>query len=605
MMIEYDVMGSQPLSHQFTVRMTVPSPDAHGQKVSLPTWIPGSYFIRDFARHVTAIKAFSGKDFTKAVSIEKLNSHVWQAEPVTGPLLLEYTVYAYDTSVRGAYLDDEQAFINPCSLLLMVHGQENNPCKVKLSPPDVLSASNWRVATTLTPLDAKPLGFGWYQAASYDELIDKPIQMGNFELIEFSAKGIPHTVAITGVHNGDLNRLTLDLQKICEEHLNLFGAPYPFSRYLFLLNLRKDSYGGLEHRDSTALQISKEYLPEPGESTVTPFYTILLGLFSHEYFHAWNIKRIKPQNFMPYVLSDKSFTKQLWAFEGFTSYFDELALVRSKVINLQQYLDLLAQTLTKLLKNPGRLSQTVLDSSFDAWIKFYQPNENSVNSQVSYYVKGSIIALAIDLCLRATSNSSLDEIMQSLWRDYGQKDIGVPEDKIVALIGKVGGEKVQTLLNQALTTTEDIDLVPLLAYFGLTLNLRQAQGADDIGGKREISLTPIKGAYLGITINKTQGKISISQVLHGSSGAKAGLTVLDEIIAIDNMKVDAESYDKFLKKAQPGQQVKITVFRQDKLKVLDATLGSIPVDTAQITVNSTLTDKQKTLLNAWLNVDVT
>ncbi len=603
-MIEYDVLGSHPLSHQFTVRLTIPSPDPQGQKVSMPTWIPGSYLIRDFARHITAIKALSGDNFTNSISIVKQNSHVWQVEKVTGPLLLEYTVYAYDTSVRGAYLDDEQAFINPCSLLLMVHGQEEQPCKVKLSPPAVEDAASWRVATTLTPLDAKPLGFGWYQAASYDELIDKPVQMGHFDLIEFSAKGIPHAVAITGYHTADLKRLTIDLQKICEEHLQLFGAPYPFTRYLFLLNLRKDSYGGLEHRDSTALQIQRDYLPEEGEVTATPSYITLLGLFSHEYFHAWNIKRIKPESFMPYVLSDKSFTRQLWAFEGITSYFDELALVRSKVITFDQYLDLLAHTLTRLIRNPGRLQQTVLDSSFDAWIKFYQPNENSINSQVSYYLKGSIIALAIDLSLRVHSQSSLDTIMQNLWRDFGLTNIGVPEDKIPELIAKAGGEKLQALLQQALNTTDDIDLNPLLEHYGLTLKYREAQGSDDLGGKRA-QLNPVKGATLGITVTKTQGKMVVTQVLAGSSAAKAGITTQDEIIAIDNIKVDAESYDKIVKKAKPGQQVKIHLFRQDKLKTLEATWRSLSLDTVEITVNPTLTDAQRAMLTAWLKIDLT
>lgn len=603
-MIDYDVLCSDPLSHQFTVRLTIPTPNPQGQRVSMPTWIPGSYFIRDFARHIITIKAFSGNNFTRSVSCVKQNSHAWQIEKVVGPLLLEYTVYAYDTSVRGAYLDDEQAFINPCSLLLMVDGQEEQPCKVKLSPPALETAKNWRVATTLTPLDAKPLGFGWYQAASYDELIDKPIQMGHFDLIEFSAKGIPHAVAITGSHTGDLKRLTMDLQKICEAHLSLFEAPFPFSRYLFLLNLRKDSYGGLEHRDSTALQIQRDYLPEEGEMAATPNYITLLGLFSHEYFHAWNIKRIKPQSFMPYALSDKSFTRQLWAFEGITSYFDELALVRSHVITLEQYLDLLAQTITRLLKNPGRLQQTVLDSSFDAWIKFYQPNENSINSQVSYYLKGSIIALAIDLSLRSISHTSLDKLMQMLWQDYGLKNVGVPEDAIPELIGNLGGEKLQALLQQALHTTEDIDLNPLLAHFGLTLKYRQAQGLDDLGGKRE-PVNPVKGATLGLSVSKTQGKIVVTQVLAGSRAAKAGITVQDEIIAIDNSKVDADSYDKILKKAKPGQQVKIHLFRQEKLKVVETTWDPLPLDTVEIVLNPTLTDAQKTLLTSWLKINIT
>lgn len=602
-MIEYDVLGSQPFRHQLTVRLTIPRPNPDGQKLSLPTWIPGSYFIRDFARHIIAIQAYQGKDGAK-VNLHKLTSHIWQAEQVSGPLLVIYTVYAFDPSVRGAYFDDEQAFINPCSLLLMVHDQENEPCVVNLAPPDIAGADRWRVATTLTPMDAKPLGFGRYLAANYDELIDKPIQMGNFDLIEFQAKGIPHAVAITGQHNGDLLRLKQDLQTICEEHLQLFGKPYPFERYLFLLNLRKEGYGGLEHRDSTALLIQREYLPGQ-EQTVTPSYLVLLALFSHEYFHAWNIKRIKPQGFMPYVLSDKSYTRQLWAFEGITSYYDELALVRSKVITKEQYFDVLAQAITKLMRNPGRFKQTILDSSFDAWIKFYQPNENSVNSQVSYYVKGAIIALAIDLLLRSNSESrnSLDQLMQILWRDFGQPNQGVPEDKIESLLVTLGGEPLQKLLQQALYTTEDLDLAALFAPFGLTLTYRQAMTVDDMGGKRQTEVNPTWG-YVGVNVNKNQGKVVVSQVFDEGPAAKIGVGVQDEIIAINNMKVDGDSYDKILKQFKPGQKINLHIFRQDQLKQFEVTLEPLPLDTAQITLNTDLTPAQQNLLNAWLKSDL-
>ncbi|MGE3319406.1 MAG: M61 family metallopeptidase [Candidatus Berkiella sp.] len=598
-MIEYVVLGSQPLRHQLTVRLTIPHPNPEGQKLSLPTWIPGSYFIRDFARHITAIQAYQGEDGAK-VNLIKLNSHVWQAEKVSGPLLVIYSVYAFDTSVRGTYFDDEQAFLNPCSLLLMVHDRENDPCIVNLTPPDILDAKEWRVATTLTPVDAKPLGFGRYQAANYDELIDKPIQMGNFDFIEFQAKGIAHAVAITGQHNGNLPRLKEDLQKICEEHLQLFGQPYPFERYLFLLSLRKEGYGGLEHRDSTALLIQKEYLPG-NEEGVSLQYLVLLGLFSHEYFHAWNIKRIKPQGFMPYVLSDKSYTRQLWAFEGITSYFDELALVRSKVITTLQYLDVVAQGITKLLRNPGRLKQTILDSSFDAWIKFYQPNENSVNSQVSYYVKGAIIALAIDLALRMNSNSrnSLDEVMQILWRDFGQANQGVPEDKIESLIVELGGQPLQALLQQALYTTEDIDLQPLLAPFGLILSYRQALASDDMGGYKATQIKPTWG-FLGANVSKNQGRVVVTQVLDNTPAATVGLGVQDEIIAIDGVKVDGDSYEKIFKQSKPGQKINLHVFRQDKLKQFAVTLEPLPLDTVEITINPELTPSQKSLLNAWL-----
>lgn len=606
-MIRYDVFASHPQTHQFTVRLVIANPSPAGQKVSLPTWIPGSYFIRDFARHIITLQAYAGEDTSgEKLEVVKENSYTWQIAKTSGALCIEYTAYAYDTSVRGAYLDEEQAFFNPCSLLLMVNGQEASACQLSLTAPAIPQANAWRVATTLTAVDAKPWGFGVYQAANYDELIDKPVQMGTFELIEFQALGIPHAIAITGEHQGDTQRLAQDVQKMCEAQLPLFGAPYPFSRYLFLLNLRKDGYGGLEHRDSTALQIQKDYLPELGESVISTYYIALLGLFSHEYFHAWNIKRIKPENFMPYNLTDKSYTKQLWAFEGITSYYDDLALIRANIISMQQYFDLVSQTLTKLLRNPGRKKQTVLDASFDAWIKFYQPNENSVNSQVSYYVKGAIIALAIDLALRTQSEgrTSLDEVMRQLWCEFGQAGLGVPEGEIEARIIAAGGPVLKALLTQALYTTDDIDLETLLAPFGLTLTLRQSQGSDDVGGKRVLPATNNKSGYIGITINKSQGKLLVSQVIEGSSAAFAGLCVNDEVLAIDHNKVDAESYERTFKKYRPGQKILFHIFRQDKLKTAEVILAELPLDTVEIAQKPLLSATEKSALSSWLAINI-
>lgn len=606
-MIRYEVFASHPQAHQFTVRLVIANPAPAGQKVSLPTWIPGSYFIRDFARHIMTLAAYVGEDSSGApVLIHKENSYTWQAAQVNGPLCIEYTIYAYDTSVRGAYIDEEQAFFNPCSLLLMVNGQEASACQVKLFPPSITQADTWRVATTLTPLDAKPWGFGTYQAANYDELIDKPVQMGTFELIEFQALGIPHAIAVTGDHQGDLQRLAQDVQKMCEAQLTLFGAPYPFNRYLFLLNLRKEGYGGLEHRDSTAMQIQKDYLPERGENVINPYYISLLGLFSHEYFHAWNIKRIKPQNFLPYDLTDKAYTHQLWAFEGITSYYDDLALIRAKIISPQQYFDLISQTLTKLLRNPGRKKQTVVEASFDAWIKFYQPNENTVNAQVSYYVKGAMIALAIDLTLRMQTDGriSLDDIMRQLWREFGQTDVGVPEGEIEKRIIAAGGPALKTLLAQALYTTEDIDIEKLLAPFGLQLTLRQAQASDDMGGKRPLPATNGKSGFLGVTLNKSQGKLLVTQVIAESSAALAGLCVNDELIAIDDYKVEAETYERILKKYRPGQKITIQFFRQDKLKSVAVTLAETPLDTVEIVQKQTLSITEKNALTSWLAMNI-
>lgn len=405
-MIEYHV-SSNPQAHTFTIKLVIAKPDPQLQTISMGKWTPGSYLIRDYAKHVINLSAQQGK-------VSKHNSNTWMITSMQGPLVIEYTVYAFDLSVRGAYVDDERAFINGVSLFMRVHGQEQTPHRVYFN-------DNWQWATTL-PLESE----------SYDALIDHPLQAGKQNEYRFEVEGIPHRLVINAEAKGDIERLIHDVKKILQYQIELFGKPVPFQEYLFLLNVRKDAYGGLEHRSSTALQCSPECLPIVGKTEKTTDYINLLALFSHEYFHSWNVKKIKPLAFTPYDLDCKAYTQQLWIFEGITSYYDDLALIRSGVITAKQYFEVIAQNITKLIRTPGRCHQTLLASSFDTWIKFYQPNENSPNATVSYYLKGGLVALLLDLALRVLTHHrvSCDTLMQYLWQAYGQCQKGVPEGAV-------------------------------------------------------------------------------------------------------------------------------------------------------------------------------
>ncbi|MBS0285758.1 MAG: M61 family metallopeptidase [Proteobacteria bacterium] len=606
-MIHYEVNADKPASHLFNIRMTIPKGDENGQQVSMPTWIPGSYLIRDFARHIVSIEAFAKDQETLTpLFIEKINSNTWQCEKTAKPIVLNYTVYAWDPSVRGAHLDEHHGFFNSCCLLLSASHYEDKPCKLLVNPPKCQGADTWRVATTLTRTDGPSWGFGSFSAKNYDELIDHPFEMGQFETVEFKVKDIPHTIVLSGKHDGDLTRLKEDVQKICLAHCELFGE-IPFERYLFLLTVLKEGYGGLEHRSSTALLAPREFLPIKGDKTTSRNYITLLALFSHEYFHAWNVKRIKPESFVPYDLNHKSYTKQLWAFEGITSYYDELALLRAKVITLEQYLDLLAQTLTRVLRTQGRFRQTLVDASFDAWIKYYQPNENSSNSQVSYYLKGSLAALAFDLAIRNQSNhqKSLDDLMRTLWSNFGENIVGVPEGKIEELLIEIGGEKLKKLIFNALYTTQDLPLESLLAAIGLKLTLRTAQSNDDMGGKK-LSQNNNNGFKQGIfefTLNKVQGRLMVASVVENGAAMNAGISSQDEIIALNGLRVDGDAFDKIAKRLQVGQNVRVTYFRQDTLKETTVNLKAAPLDTAEISMMENLSEPQKKNLTAWLQVE--
>ena len=370
--INYTIAPINPSAHLFEVILTIAKPDPDGQVVSLPAWIPGSYLIRDFARNIVEIAAVADR---KPLALLKLDKQSWRCAPCTGPVTLRYSVYAWDLSVRSAHLDTTHGYFNGTSVFLRVHGQDHLPCTVEIVPPEGPFAESWRVATTLPCEDAPKWGFGRYRAADYDELIDHPVEMGDFTLIEFEACGVPHAVTLTGRHRADTERLARDLKTICEYEIAFFGIPAPMQEYLFQVMVIDDGYGGLEHRSSTSLICSRSDLPRVGEPETSEGYRSFLGLCSHEYFHTWNVKRIKPAAFIPYDLSREVHTPLLWLFEGFTAYYDDLILRRCRLIDDESYLELLGQNITRVMRGSGRLKQPLADSSFDAWTKYYKQDE--------------------------------------------------------------------------------------------------------------------------------------------------------------------------------------------------------------------------------------
>jgi predicted metalloprotease with PDZ domain len=430
--ITYVVTPRRPEAHLFSVELSIPDPGTAPITLSLPAWIPGSYMIRDFARNIVSIAA---ADAAGPLPIEKLDKQTWRLTPRQTPnevsgdraLTLTYEVYAWELTVRSAHLDRTHGYFNGPSLFLRVHGRDQAPCCVELRAPADPACADWRVATSLArDVEEQPetgrWDFGRFVADDYDDLIDHPVEMGHFDVLAFRVGEVPHWMAISGRHQGDLVRLTADLGPICAEHAALFGE-LPLDRYLFLTQVVGDGYGGLEHRFSTSLLCSRDDLPESlatsaGGGRAGGDYRKFLGLCSHEYFHLWNVKRIRPAVFADAGLEHEVHTRLLWAFEGITSYYDDLALVRSGRIDVTGYLELLAETITKVQRNPGRLEQTVAESSFDAWTKFYKQDENAPNAIVSYYGKGAITALALDLTIRRDTDgrASLDDVMRALWQ---------------------------------------------------------------------------------------------------------------------------------------------------------------------------------------------
>ncbi|MEO6699651.1 MAG: PDZ domain-containing protein [Paraperlucidibaca sp.] len=548
--IHYGVSSLHPASHYFDICLTIAEPDFAGQVLWLPDWIPGSYMIRDFSRHLTPLQAFTTDDQT--VAIQAIDKSSWRCAPVVGPLIVRYRVYAWDMSVRTALLDQFGGFFNGTSVFLAVAGQEQRPVTVTIDRPQGLAAgqcsiSEWRVATTLPRAGAAVLGFGDYCAANYDELIDHPVELGVFDYETFDVDGVPHAIAITGAHRGDLTRLLSDLKRICQTQIRFFEEPAPFSEYLFLLRVVGSGYGGLEHRSSTSLICNRDDLPSAHEPEApSTGYTQLLGLCSHEYFHSWNVKRLKPQAMVTPNLRQPVHTELLWFFEGITSYYDDQFLLRAGVIDLEAYAKLLGQSITRHLQTPGREVQTLAASSFDAWTKYYQQNENTPNAVVSYYVKGAVLALCLDLMLRA-QNHDLDKVMRELWQRFGRQELGVNSADIASVLITKLGSYGEQFLQQALHSTMELPWQCLLEDIGVQVKLSAAQ--------------PVS---LGVRTQAAEGGVELRVVDPAGAAAAAGLSAGDIVVALDNLRVSAANWDKRLAQYAAGDSISVYAFRRDE-----------------------------------------
>ena len=594
--IHYSIHPSDPAGHLYTVHCTVQRPNPAGQIMFMPAWIPGSYMIRDFARNVVRAWAREGG---REITVERADKSSWRCAPAKGPLTFGYQVYAYELSVRAAYLDLERGYFNGSSVFVLPRGHELSPCLVDLLPPDD-SASNWRVATTLPREDAPELGFGRYRAADYETLIDHPVEMGRFDLAQFDAGGVPHQLVLSGRQRADLERLCRDLARVCEQHLALFQDAAPMQRYTFLTLAVGEGYGGLEHRDSCSLICSRNDLPRPWEPAMSEGYRGFLGLCSHEYFHTWNVKRIKPAAFSPYRLEAESYTTLLWAFEGITSYYDDLALRRCGLVDRVSYLQLLGQTATRVYRGSGRLKQSLADSSFDAWTKFYRQDENSPNAIVSYYAKGALVALALDLELRLRSDGrcSLDQVMRALWQRHGRTGVGVPEDGVERLAAEVSGLDLDEFFQSAVHGVAELPLAERLADFGVCLQRRPAAGPDDKGGTAAVAQPP--RAVLGVRSRPAPHGAEILHVLEGSAGHQAGLAAGDVVVAVDGLRISGAELHERVAALPPGVSVSLHAFRRDELKELQVIAQAPPADTIYLELMADPGGAATARRDAWL-----
>ncbi len=594
----YAIWPKDPSAHLFEVSLTVAAPNPSGQIFAMPAWIPGSYMIRDYAKHVVSARAESDG---REIALEKLDKSRWQAAATDRALTLILEIYAHDESVRGAHLDQSHAFFNGTCVFPAVIGQEDVACEIDIRPPEKPVGKNWRVATSMHSKEAGRYDFGTYRADDYAEMIDHPVEIGELSIGEFDVCEIPHAIAIRGNTRVDMARLCHDLQTICEHQISFLGAPQDLDRYLFLLNAPGSGYGGLEHRWSSALICARDNLPARGDEGISDEYRTFLGLVSHEYFHLWNIKRMKPAVFTPYDLSQESHTGLLWVFEGITSYYDDLTLVRSGLISTDSYLELLGQIITRVLRSGGRRKQSVAESSFDAWTKFYKQDANATNAIISYYAKGALIALSLDLKLRSETDGkvSLDHVMHAAWQRWGETGDGVPEDGFEDLCAEVSGLDLEDFFDATVRGTGELPLEVLLKTQGIDYHLRRSAGGKDSGGKAQ-NHGKLPTVWLGAILASDNGKSVFRAVHNGGPAELAGISPGDELVALDGLRILPVASEARTRRYQPGDKSDITVFRGDELITLRLKWAEAPTDTCYLQVSDEADSEAAPRRKAWL-----
>ena len=551
-MISYRIDAAGARAHLFRVTLRVARP-AREQVVSLPVWIPGSYLVREFARHLSGLRAHQGRH---ECSVRQLDKASWLVRcEGAAALTLDYSVYAFDPSVRAAFLDGERGFFNPTSLCLRVHDREAGPHAIAFAG----LPRGWQIATAM-PSAGDGRG---YAAPDYDALADHPFELGRFWRGSFVACGVAHEFVVAGAWPGfDGARLLADTRRICETQIafwhgaNARGRDLPFDRYVFLLNAVDEGQGGLEHRASTALLAPRRKLPRIGMAPVGGMlddgYADLLGLISHEYFHTWNVKRMRPTEFARLDYTQENYTELLWFFEGFTSYYDDLMLRRAGLVDDARYLSLLAKNVNAVLGAPGRRVQSVAQASFDAWVKYYRSDENTPNATISYYAKGALVALALDLTLRR-DGSSLDEVMRTLWKASDGGPIG--EADIAAALQQCGGRSYERELAEWVHGTVELPLQGLLYSAGIEWQSQPATIAQRVGLRvNESALTGVKATH----------------VLRGGAAEAAGIAAGDEILAVAGWRL--RRLDDAQRVLTPGEPAELLVARDQRVLTLRVTL---------------------------------
>jgi predicted metalloprotease with PDZ domain len=570
--ISYQVAMSQPESHLFEVTLRVQGWQAPFLDLKMPVWTPGSYLVREYSRHLQNF--FATTNDGGRLSSRKLSKNHWQVETngVTD-VVVTYRIFANELTVRTNHLDATHGYFNPAALFFYLPGYEQTPIRVNIVPP----RPDWRVTTPLPLVDAEANTF---EAKDFDTLVDSPFEIGSHQLYDFEVLGKPHQLAIWGDGNLEPGRIIQDIEKIIRVEAQMFGG-LPYERYLFLLHLPSAGGGGLEHKNACSL-----IYPRFGFRAQDK-YNRFMQLVAHEFFHLWNVKRIRPKALEVFDYDQENYTTSLWFSEGTTSFYDLVIPKRAGIYDTKSYLDALSKEITLFQTTPGRLVQPVSESSFDAWIKLYRPDANSGNSQISYYLKGEMVSLLLDLLIRARHRNarSLDDVMLKIWQQFGQAEIGFTETELRDAIASVAGMDLSDFYDRYLDGTDELPFNEYLEPFGLRL----------ISVEED---EPVP--YLGVTVKTENGHEAIKFVEAGSPAQKAGVDAGDELLAINGFRVTSEQLSERLKDYSAGDTIHLTVFHQDTLHTLPVTLGTPHPSRYQVMRVENPDEAQKQNFAGWL-----
>lgn len=571
--IDYKLSMSQPNSHYFEVEMNVTNLKAKELVIKMPVWAPGSYLVREFAKSVDLVKAFDGEG--NALKVEKRNKNTWVIPTKkVKSVKINYEVYAFELSVRTSFLDDSHGYLNGTSVFMYVEGEKNVPGKLTIVPHPTFK----KISTIM-----KDEGNNTFSFSDYDELVDSPIEIGNHEEFTFDAGGVHHRVAMYGEGNYDVVALKRDMAKIVEAETKIFGVN-PNKEYLFIVHNITNPGGGLEHTASTTLQANRwDY---EGDN-----YIGFLSLVAHEYFHLWNVKRIRPHALGPFDYDNENYTDLLWVMEGFTSYYDELVLRRAGFYTQEEYVNKLVGTINYVENQPGNEVQPVAHASFDAWIKAYRYNENSVNTTISYYSKGQILAAMLDLYIinKFKAEKSLDNFLQKLYADfYVKNDIGFTEEQFQSTLEAFLGEDMDWFFNDYVYDTKQIDYTKFFAGVGVDFRLNKTKAKPK--------------PYLGIRTSDSGGKLIVTTVLSGTAAEEQGISVNDEIIALNGYRMNSSEFTRMTDNMNPGDEFELILSRDNIIKTYTITMGAKERD--HYTYEPIFSEDQKKLYDYWLRVDV-